>query len=92
MSAQYEYYVQAIPPTITGETTAGPAEHAAKYLQNLINQRAEKGWEFYRVEQLAVKTPPGCVGKFLGHSEELTEHYLVVFRKPQSENAGADTA
>lgn len=79
---QYEYYVQAIPPEIAGDASGDPGQRAAKYLSDVINKRAGMGWEFYRVESLAVRTPPGCLGQFLGQSEDVSEYNLVVFRKP----------
>ena len=32
----------------------------AKYLQQLVNFGAEKGWEFYRVDTLGQLPNPGC--------------------------------
>lgn len=59
---------------------------AAMYLQTVVDQNVGQGWEFYSVETIGTLEAPGCgcLGILLGKKYELTESYVVVFRRPTS--------
>lgn len=61
------------------------ASDAAQQLSQLINQRAQEGWEYIRIESVStnITTPAnaGCIG--IGATPAATEQvivYMVVFR------------
>jgi hypothetical protein len=57
-----------LPCNVT-ETAAFPRGHlldAARYLENVVNEHAERGWEFCRVNQIGVGVSPGCLNALLG--------------------------
>lgn len=74
----FEYMMLQMPPNI--EFTGGilKGNEAATYLQKIVNEQAAKGWEFYRVDVLGVRTSPGCLG---GGAPNLTQYYVVTFRR-----------
>lgn len=53
---------------------------AAKWLEELSNEWAQKGWDFYRVDSMAVHTPGGCLAGAQGG--ETRTVMIVTFRKP----------
>lgn len=56
----YEYRMVQVPPTlvVSGKQTG---QEAAEYLQNIVNQHAAQGWEYYRVDSIGVQSKPGCL-------------------------------
>jgi len=76
----YEYKMVQIPRTIKVVGAAG--QEAAAYLQDLVNQMAADGWEFYRVDTVGVVVAPGCLGSLFGKQEELVHYFVVTFRRP----------
>ncbi|MEM4723488.1 MAG: hypothetical protein QXP01_00575 [Candidatus Hadarchaeum sp.] len=81
----YEYKMVQIPPTIKVKGAA-TGQEAAVYLQDLANQMAADGWEFYRVDTVGVVIAPGCLGSLLGKREELVHYFVVTFRRPVQSN------
>jgi ribosomal protein L40E len=57
---------------------------AAEYLEALVNDQARQGWEFFRVDEMAVSvSSPALFGT---RSQDLTGRlYIVTFRRPSSE-------
>lgn len=70
-----------IPPNIAVQRKAAQGTEAAAYLQDLVNQQAAQGWEFYRVDSIGVKLQPGCLGALFGQREQLVLYYVVAFRR-----------
>ena len=77
----YEYKMVQIPPAISVRG-AEKGQEAAQYLQDLVNQMAKEGWEFYRVDDFGVVIQPGCLGTLLGRKPELWYYFVVTFRRP----------
>lgn len=75
----FEYMMLQMPPNIAFNTGNLQGNEAAAYLQKIVNEQATKGWEFYRVDVLGVRTPSGCLG---GGTPNLTQYYVVTFRRP----------
>jgi len=71
--AQWEYKVVAVPRdlAITKRlfSVPDPAETVADYIEQILNQKAGEGWEFYRAVVVSVRVPPGCLGSLLGQRE-----------------------
>jgi len=79
----FEYKMVQVPPTINVGTKEKGSE-AASYLQNVVNESAVDGWEFYRVDNLGVKTSPGCLGALSGQKDQTLIYYVVTFRKSRN--------
>ncbi|MEK6336592.1 MAG: DUF4177 domain-containing protein [Acidobacteriota bacterium] len=68
-----------IPPSITVKQSIG--NEAARYLQRIVNEEANQGWEFIRVDTIGVNTPPGCLAGFFGGQAMTRNYYVVTFRR-----------
>ena len=79
----YRYEMVQLPPNIQISASGQKGNEAAVYLQNVVNEKAKTGWEFYRVDSIGVATKPGCLDGLMGKKEELTNFYVVTFRQPQ---------
>jgi hypothetical protein len=77
----FEYTMVQLPPTITVKAKEQQGNEAAMYLQNLANQYAAQGWEFYRVDTVGVVVQPGCLASVIGGKSQHFEYYVVTFRK-----------
>lgn len=77
----YEYNMVQLPPNISVDQKLEKGNEAAVYLQNLVNSKAQSGWEFHRVDTIGVNSKPGCLGALFGNKGEFTEYYVVTFRR-----------
>lgn len=57
---------------------------AADYLQQIVNNEAHQGWEFFRVDSVGVKSEPGCIAALLGAKSIDSIYYVVTFRRPSA--------
>ena len=74
----YEYKMIQIPPSITVQAGREQGNEYAIFLQNIANEQAAQGWEFYRVDTAGVyQQPGGC----LGGAPTFVNHYVVTFRR-----------
>jgi hypothetical protein len=79
----YEYKMIQMPPTIAVQAKAAHGQEAAAYLENVVNEWASRGWEFFRVDTLGVITAPGCLAGLLGAKANLIEYFVVTMRRPR---------
>jgi hypothetical protein len=79
----YEYRMVQMPPTITVPAKEWQGQEAAFYLQNIANEHAAHGWEFYRVDTVGVVVQPGCLAMLFGARQTLVEYFVVTFRRPR---------
>jgi len=85
MAKGYTYKVVAIPRDVEmmrGVSGPTPAERVAGYVEQVINQQAQEGWEFYRMDTVNITEKPGCLGQLLGQKEATFAYNLLIFRKP----------
>ena len=75
----YQYNMIQIPPNISVRG-GGRGQEAAQYLENVVNEQAVEGWEFYRVDNIGVEVPAGCLAIF-GQKSTYTNYYVVTFRR-----------
>lgn len=61
-----------------GEQTKGKA---AIYLQEIVNNHARRGWEFFRVDTISKTIHPGCLGWLLGARTVARVYYVITFRR-----------
>jgi hypothetical protein len=78
--AGYVYKMVQIPPEIE-ITKKEKGNEAASYLEQVVNQMADQGWEFYRVDQVGVTVYGGCLSA--GKPKSQATYYVVTFRKPR---------
>lgn len=77
----YEYKMVQIPPNIVVKSKDWVGQEAAYYLQDLANEYALQGWEFFRVDTLGVVREPGCLASLFGKNAEFFQYYVVTFRR-----------
>jgi len=86
--AQWKYKVVAVPRDVAVMrklfSAKDPGDTAAGYVEQIINQHAQEGWEFFRADTISVTESPGCLGQLLGQKETITFYNLLTFRKPAS--------
>lgn len=78
----FQYKMVQVPPNVVVEAKAARENPASTYLEGVVNQWANQGWEFYSVETIGVVEKPGCLGALLGGKATSIDYYVVVFRKP----------
>lgn len=79
---QYRYRMVQMPPNIrisAGDSSQG---RAAAYLEEVVTEYAEDGWEFYRVDSIGVIVPPGCLLVLLGVPATQKHYHVITFRRP----------
>lgn len=73
----YEYkMVQAAPHIIAQKKNIQTA--AADYLQELVNEYAQQGWEFFRIDDFSTEEAQGC---FSGGKTTTKIHKVITFRR-----------
>lgn len=79
--SNYQYRMVQIAPTVLSKGTSQD-QAAANYLQQIVNENARDGWEFYRIDQFSVAVNGCCLLAFMGTSpNSTTVYYVVTFRK-----------
>lgn len=76
-----EYKMVQIPPAIVVKEKDARGNEAAYYLEQLANQYAAQGWEFYRVDTVGVVTQPGCLASLLGSKQTVIDYFVVTFKR-----------
>jgi hypothetical protein len=82
-----QYKMIQIPPNIKISSkkllgnTPKTNEVASKYLEHVVNQEAQEGWEFQRVDTIGVAANPGCLMSLFGAKETMTYYYVITFKK-----------
>ncbi|MDN3518064.1 DUF4177 domain-containing protein [Aquisalimonas lutea] len=79
----YQYKMVQIPPNIAVKMKAHKGNEAAAYLEQVVNEYAAQGWEFFRVDSIGVSLQPGCFDALSGKKEENSQYHVITFRKPR---------
>lgn len=82
---KYTYKMVQIPPNIEVAAKTHKGSEAAYYLERVVNQYAEEGWEFQRIDSIGVKTTPGCLGGLFGQKDDFSQYHVITFRRPADE-------
>ncbi|OOF67241.1 DUF4177 domain-containing protein [Rodentibacter caecimuris] len=77
----YTYKMVQIPPNVEVHKR-DKHNGAAIYLQEIVNEYAQNGWEFMRVDEIGVQEKPGCLASLFGAKAIPTTYYVITFRKP----------
>jgi len=90
--AEWEYKVVMLPRDIQVMRRGlldrqDPAESVAAYVEQVLRERAEEGWEFYRIDTVNIAETPGCLGSLLGQKETISAYNLLTFRRPRTMSA-----
>jgi hypothetical protein len=78
----YRYKMVQIPPHIEVEEGTPTSGRAAAYLEEVVNDEAMDGWEFYRVDEIGVRINPGCLSALFGVPTQTRVYYVITFRQP----------
>lgn len=79
------YKMIQIPPNlaVAAKSMWGAApstsEIAAQYLERVVNDMAARGYAFERVDEIGVRSTPGCLAGLLGAKETMTVYYVITF-------------
>jgi hypothetical protein len=74
----YQYKMVQIPPNISVKAKDNKNGIAAQYLENVVNEFAQEGWEFQRVDTIGIEEKPGCFGS---NKLGVVNYYVITFRK-----------
>jgi len=77
----YQYKMVQVPPVIRIKYKEQQGGEAAAYLEEIVNQQAREGWEFYRVDPIGIHTQPGCFASLFGQKALTLKYYVITFRK-----------
>ena len=78
----YKYKMVQVPPNIEVTAKAHKGNEAAGYLEDIVNEHASQGWEFYRIDSVGVSLKQGCLSAFFGPKHINTSYYVISFRRP----------
>lgn len=74
-----EYKVVPFIGTIKGSQGA---ELVSAQLQDVIDQYAGQGWEFYQLTNTNIEVRPGCIAGLFGASVTYITFDQIIFRRP----------
>ncbi|MCK6263961.1 DUF4177 domain-containing protein [Vibrio sp. ZSDE26] len=77
----FEYKMVQTPPNIAVEMKSHRGNEAAAYLERVVNEYADDGWEFQRVDSIGVQVQPGCMDSLFGKKVQNNSYYVITFRK-----------
>ncbi|TXD32086.1 hypothetical protein FRC96_19010 [Lujinxingia vulgaris] len=71
-----------VPFEATHELKKTFEQAAAEQFSRLLNQMADQGWEYYRMDHYSVRENPGCLAIFSGSSPTVKTFDVAIFRRP----------
>lgn len=77
---QYEYKMVQVPPNITANRK-NIQTAAADYLQGVVNEHAEQGWEFFRIDDFNTTEQLGCLS---GGKTQTYSYKVITFRREKA--------
>jgi hypothetical protein len=84
-TARYRYRVVSFMGTVqTGVFSKQDAQSVSHQLQNVIDEQAIQGWDYYSIEKVNIEVRPGCIGGLLGQSASYITSDQIVFRQDAS--------
>jgi hypothetical protein len=73
------YVYQALP--FRGHVERVDANAVAKQLNELINNQAAAGWEFYQINSVSINVTPGCLASLFGAKGFPMSYDMAIFRR-----------
>lgn len=83
---KYEYTTVSVPCNLVCQHGLNLGETLAKYIENVINEMAQDGWEYYRTDSYSMIEAPSCLGALFGHKEKMGIYNVLVFRSELDKN------
>jgi hypothetical protein len=77
---KYQYKMVQVPPSISIKSKDYRGGEAAGYLEQIVKQWSELGWEFYRMDALGVQIQAGCLASLFGQGVQERTYYVMTFR------------
>ena len=77
---QWRYRMVQIPTHIGVNKHTSTRGSAAGYLEEVVEQYAEQGWEFYRSDEIGVRINPGWLAALFGGQPSYQRYYVLTFR------------
>jgi len=82
LAPRFVYKMVQVPPVIKVAEGTSTKDKAAAYLEDIVNEYAGMGWEFYRVDSIGIRVMPGCLAGLLGVQPTERLYHVVCFRRP----------
>lgn len=83
---QYKYTTVSVPCNLVCKNGLDLGETLAKYIKRIINEMAQKGWEYYRTDSYSMIEHPGCLGAIFGSKEKMGIYNVLIFRSKLNDN------
>ena len=77
----YQYKMVQVPPNIEVKSKEHKGNEAAHYMEMVVNEQAQQGGEFYRVDPIGVLVSPGCLASLFGKKTDELVYYVITFRR-----------
>ena len=77
----YEYKTVPVPSHLATQEGRDLAQELANYIQNIINNMAKDGWEFYRADNFSISETLGCLSSLFGVKPNMENYNILTFRK-----------
>ena len=77
----YEYHIIPIHQDYRGRNIKKMSISISEQVSETLNNHGGRGWDFYRMDQVTVYKPPGCIGWLFGWAGETTFFNLIIFRR-----------
>lgn len=87
---QWRYRMVQIPTHIGVNKHTSTRGSAAGYMEEVVEQYAEQGWEYYRSDEIGVQSNPGCLAALFGAQPRSTSYYVLTFRVAVATSSSAD--
>ncbi|MDT8447499.1 MAG: DUF4177 domain-containing protein [bacterium] len=79
---KYQYKMKQLPAKLTASPGQSKDHIAAEFLEQLVNEMSEQGWEFDRLDPFTVEKPVGCFASLNGAKSQALIYNIATFRKP----------
>jgi hypothetical protein len=80
----YEYKMIQVAALLEVKPGDEKGNEAAAYLEPAVNAYAKKGWEFWRLDEIGIVAPPGCLPSLFGQRPNVRPCYVLTFRRSLS--------
>lgn len=75
-------YTYTVVPFIGKIKSNESAVEVSNQLQNIINTKAENGWELHQLSEVNIEVKPGCLAGLFGAKETYVKFDQIIFKKP----------
>lgn len=79
----YEYKTVPVTQYLTCKKGLNLSQTLASYIQDIINEMSQEGWEYYRSDNFTICESPGCLDSLFGGKVRYGNFNILVFRREQ---------